>query len=862
MEKRVGLDGIVIVGPAGIEKSPMWSKMWQRAGFDPSVAARHFRPIYNGLGDVTITLGEAALRYATGEESLFRWHGRQVVKNGKIIYPTLDPTLLLPRRGDDEDDDDGLGLNHNPPRFQGSWVWDIHHALKWNTVVKLLPSTAQYMIDPPKHLWEQYVHTTLGSGKRLFFDIETAYKMKEMDDEAWESSGLTSGQMLRISFCTDVGMAVSVFWGQPYLDGIRALLGSDLAKGCWNGAMFDVPRLEEEGYHVGGRIYDYQDGWHLVQSDLPKGLEWVSGRRSHFLPWKHLAGANPGLYSCIDADVNLQIAINVDQDLLDLNLMDKFERHVTDLMPILKRAGKRGNMIDVQYSHQLEDEMMIHKIQLEKDAQNLIPRELKPRKRVKREKPEGDHDVVKVKAIKNVCSHCGEVVSNKTEHFKGGKKNNACKAASAVLQEQEVEIEEWDLVLDWNPNSSSQLKEYVKYCKHPMGKNRVTNNESVGTKHLDKLIKKYRKTHPIYPLVSEYKKVAKTISTYVYHNYMDSQELIHSTYVNGPSTWRLAAKNINLTNVGKRETNPWAVRARRQIISRPGHMFVGADSTSIEAVIVGYLINDSDFVKMAGKSIHAWLCCQELGWEFNDETMEKVKIEYKDLYNKMKTAIYLLLYGGDPYLMHMDNPESFPSLKDAQMVQEKIFNLLPKLKNWQEQQRELAKKEGVLTSIYGYRHHFYDVYTFKRSLETGKIEYWDDGRPKIKLGKDAKRCLAFGPQNAAAGFGRDTLLLIGQSQWGQWMPANVFVHDGYTLEVPDALVMEAEQFLVDTLTRPVSELGGLRIGCETEIGRNWAPVDSIDKKTGKFKFWEDGNPDGMKVVRKVECENDSSVNIT
>ncbi|MEG8007470.1 hypothetical protein U2444_14825, partial [Listeria monocytogenes] len=69
----------------------------------------------------------------------------------------------------------------------------------------------------------------------------------------------------------------------------------------------------------------------------------------------------------------------------------------------------------------------------------------------------------------------------------------------------------------------------------------MTDQPSASGKHLDKLVKAYGLKHPIYKIVSDYKKVAKTISTYVYHNYADSNGFIHSTYKNGPSTWRLAA---------------------------------------------------------------------------------------------------------------------------------------------------------------------------------------------------------------------------------------------------------------------------------------------------------------------------------
>lgn len=876
MSQTFNLQDFQIYGYATIPDHPMWDKMWQRAGFDPKQAKAQFRPIYQGLDKIkspVIVLGEQALRYVSGEQDLFRWRGRQVQKNGLLIYPTLEPQQMLPRFAQEDDDDEGSGLNHAPARFQGTWVYDIQQAMKWGSEAKQLPPMGNYLVDPPRHHWDDFVRRLLADRFPISTDIETAYKMSKMDDEEWESQGLIEGQILRISFCARPGYACSVSWTAQYMEGILALLASNIAKIWWNGAMFDVPKLEAESHHVGGELRDYQDAWHIVQSDLPKGLEYVSSYCTNFMPWKHLNNSNPGLYSCIDADVALQNAISIDQMLERQNQTHLFQRHVTQLMPILKAAGKRGNLIDLDYSHALEDEMLIHQKQLAKDVQAMIPEELKPRKRYKR-MPFADDvldnaddsgrvywdyrlfESVNVTSEIKVCSHCAQPVSSWAEHMKGRAKPtkaepdafNRCKAAGATSIKQMGLVTEWDEILDWNPNSADQLKAYIRHFNHPMGKNRQTDQDSASGKHLQKLVKKYGLKHPVYKLVAEYKKVSKTISTYVYHNYADSAGLIHSTYVNGPSTWRLAAKNLNLTNVGKREGNPWAVRARRQIVARPGHIFVGADSTSIEAYIVGHLIGDPNFIRMAGKSIHAWLVCQDLGWEFSDETMETVKTQHKDLYSKMKTAIYLLLYGGDPYLMHMENPDTFPTVGAAKETQDKIFNLIPKLAEWQERTRDRAKKEGVLTSLWGYKHHFYDVYTFKR-YKNGVLEYDMDGRPKVKLGKDGKRCLAFEPQNCAAAFGRDTLLLIGDSKWGQHMAANCFCHDAYVLEVPEAQAAEAEQFLVDTLTRPVAELSGLRIGCESEMGYNWADADP------KCKLWADGNPRGMKTIRKVETDN-------
>jgi hypothetical protein len=507
-------------------------------------------------------------------------------------------------------------------------------------------------------------------------------------------------------------------------------------------------------------------------------------------------------------------------------------------MPILYRAGLRGNLVDLAYQRELRADMEAEKGRLIEAVQTMVPDAVRPTRRVKTApEPTVPHRVVMVPGTVKVCAQCLAVITSKSEHHKGKKAENPCKGA-AVLTEEAL-VPEYDLLEPFNLGSSQQLGAYARHFKHPVGFNHKTKQPTMDKTQLEKLAKKVGGDHPIYQAALDYSKVAKTLSTYMYTP--DAEGLIHTTYVNAPSTWRLASRNVNLQNVGKRESNKWAKKARRQIVARPGHIFVQADSTSIEAVVTGYLIGDATFTEVAKKSIHAYLVCAELGLPFTDATVEQVKKTHKNLYNQFKTAVYLLLYGGDPFLMHMTNPELYPTKQAAEIIKEKIFTLMPKLPEWQTRVREQAKREGVLQSPWGYRHHFYDVYTFKRNAE-GVIQYDDEGRPILKLGNDAKRAIAFVPQNCAGAFCRDTLLLLGQSAWGPYLSANVSVHDGYTLEVPEALKEEAAQFLIDTLTRPVLELGGLRIGCEVDMGYNWAD-------------WSEDNPQGMKTLCKVDaCE--------
>lgn len=866
-------DGFLVTGPRSEHLRPMWMKMFQRAGMDPqrvqfldpSLVAS--KVASNRRIQSVFTLGEDTLTSLTGETDLFRFFGRKLLSKrfGRTvqIVPLQSPSLLLPRRSDD-DDPPRSQLYHRPARFQGLWVRHLQHGLK------PYEADAQkfYLVDPTYSIWIQWVKDALDSGLPISTDIETAYKMKVESEEDYEEEELQTGAMLRISFSYKPHHAISVYWGAPYLDGIRRLLAEPSASIWWNGILFDIPRLKKEGFPVHSTAYDYQDGWHMLQSDLPRGLEFVSSIYTRQLPWKHLNSSAPGLYSCIDADVALQNAIGIKRDLEENNQWNIFVEDSVELMPILVRAGERGNKIDLPYSIALKKEMIDEKARIVETAASMAPIEIRPRKHYKRT-PEAirEHipedilrlptsgyqiqstsgelfESVSVVVEAKVCSVCGARVGNFIQHLKGGKKN-PCKVAGAVAQKAMVDAVEWDLIEPFNLGSSDQIKEYIRFHKHPMGQDRKTKKDSANAKHIAKLAAKYGDTHPLYREKLREAKLTKVIGTYVYCDRADATGFIHSTYINSPSTWRLAARNENLTNVGKREGNPWAVRARRQIIAREGHIFVQADSTSIEAVVTGYFLGDPTFIDIAKKSIHAYFVCREVGWEFNDANIEKVKAEYKGLYNQFKTAIYLLLYGGDPFLMFMENPDTFKSEAGARLIQDKIFQMLPALKDWHDNTRAQAKKEGFLVGPWGHRHYFYDVHTFKKNSK-GEFMFEDDGRPKLKLGQDAKKALAFRPQNAAAKFGRDTLRLIGNSRWGQWMPANVFVHDGYCLEVPESDKEEAGEFLIQTLTRVVPELGGLRIGCELEYGYNWADVDKAKK------IFTDGNPTGMRTIKKVE----------
>ncbi len=812
----------------------------------------------NGIKAI-IPLGEGSLRRLVGEKDMIRWRGRVVPHQmGIWTIPTFAPSKLLPQRHDTGKDD----IMRNPPRFHGVWMRDVLRALDV-AVNGFVRHPRKYLCDPDPEEFQRWTQAAIAAylvdpvGFRLSWDIETVYKQKH-NDESEEKTAEQEGDLLRISFTHKRYTAVSLPWVGGYLESVRQLLALPCVQVVWNGVSFDVPKMRQEGFAVNGEIWDGMDAYHLYEPDLPKGLEWVTSECSDCLPWKHLNMSDPPLYSCIDADEALGNMIELEAALKRRGQWQAFLDHSVNLMPILVRAGAKGNRVDVQAQAVLREKLTLARTELYLEAQQLVPRELKPRKLYKTQpdevvgdfppsltrwtdlqSPDGTWDIHCEDDSAKFCSHCHRPVSNKSEHFRGAegplnkkgkptRLKNPCKEAGATIELRPAFVARFYEVQDFNPNSSDQLKNYIKWAGHPMGKDKKdSSKENADAKHIEFLVGKYGHRHPIYALVLEVHKLSKVIGTYLPEP--DANGYIHTEFVNSPSTWRLGSRKVphgtQIQNWGKRESNPWAKEAKYTIIASPGCKLVQIDSSSVEAVMLGWFMGDVNYIELAAQSVHTWLACKFLGWDFNPDTAAKVKKEHGALYEQMKMGNHMTNYGGSAYVLWQSHPKLFKDKQAAADVQENIFRLIPKLRAYHHNVRYRAQKEGYLETPWHIRHPFYDVFT---TNEEGVV----------KDGKDSKRVVAFEPQSSNGTFQRDNLRLVDKTPFGIYLPAIANVHDSLGLDCPIQLVDAAVETLADIFTRAIPQMGGLRIGAAVEVGDNWGAYHPTK------------NPGGMQEVLK------------
>ena len=164
------------------------------------------------------------------------------------------------------------------------------------------------------------------------------------------------------------------------------------------------------------------------------------------------------------------------------------------------------------------------------------------------------------------------------------------------------------------------------------------------------------------------------------------------------ATGRLSSSDPNLQNIPIRGEDGKEIR--KAFVPEPGCLFFSADYSQIELRVMAHLSQDSQMIEVfrEGKDLHAATAAN-----IYKKPIEEVT---RDERTKSKRANFGIIYGITVFGLaeRLDIPRD-----EAKMLIDGYFNTFPQVHDYMEQSKEVARKQGYVTTLFGRRRYLPDI---------------------------------------------------------------------------------------------------------------------------------------------------------
>lgn len=347
----------------------------------------------------------------------------------------------------------------------------------------------------------------------------------------------------------------------------------------------------------------------------------------------------------------------------------------------------------------------------------------------------------------------------------------------------------------FNIASPLQLKEilFEKLQIDIKGLKKIKTGISTAAGELEKL----KDRHPIIPLISEFREYSKLQNTYTQTlpEQTDEHDRIHTSFNQTiTATGRLSSSEPNLQNIPIR--TDLGKKIRKAFIAERGNRLISADYSQIELRVIASLANDKRMIEYfkKGEDIHARTAANINKIDISEVTRQQRRAAKEVNFG----VIYGLGYVGLSQRTGISRDE-------AKNFIEKYFQLHPQIKNWLEQIKQLAEKNGYVETLLGRRRYLPDIHSGVQMIRAG-----------------AERMAINAPiQGTAADLLKLTMIKIfeGLPKAAPQTKMLLTVHDELVFEAPLAEVETASKFIKETMENIYSLK--VPIVAEVNSGKNW-----------------------------------------
>lgn len=267
--------------------------------------------------NVVVCVGEESLRFITGLEGITNWRGSILdgnLFNSSKTIPIIKPYFVL-RDGANYPVLE-LDCNRIKEESRSNEVRLPHYSM---------------VLDPTGDILEQALHEIL-TAKIISVDIETVI---------YTATLRCIGFAIRPDRCFVLRLD-----SHRKREVIKLILEASVPKVLQNG-IFDTLILEENGYTVSEYTHDTLIAQHILNPELPRGLDFLASVYTRQPYWKHTSKDDVLKYNGIDACVTLDIALQQIKELEESGLQRLFLFEMSEV-EMAREISKTGLPIDME----------------------------------------------------------------------------------------------------------------------------------------------------------------------------------------------------------------------------------------------------------------------------------------------------------------------------------------------------------------------------------------------------------------------------------------------------------------------------------------------------------------------------------
>ncbi len=389
------------------------------------------------------------------------------------------------------------------------------------------------------------------------------------------------------------------------------------------------------------------------------------------------------------------------------------------------------------------------------------------------------------------------------------------KKLSAEYHQELKKLEQaiWSLSgLEFNINSPKQLGQVLfdgLKLKPKNQKKTSTGAKSTRESELEKM----KGSHPVIPLILEYREFQKLLSTYIDNipEMLSSDGRLHAKFSQtGTTTGRMSSSSPNLQNIPiKTELGK---RIRGAFVAEGGFLLSAFDYSQIELRVAAFLSRDEKLLEIfkKGEDVHSAVASVVF-----DVPLEKVDYEMR---RRAKVINFGIIYGMGVNALRANLGTS---REEAQKFLDDYFKNFSTLSDYLEQIKKQAEKNGYTETLFGRRRYFPTL--------RSKMDY---------IRSAAERMAVNAPlQGTAADIIKLAMIAVDKYIENNNLQNKAYlvlqIHDELVYEVAEDLAEEVvpkiKKIMEEVLT--LEETGGVPLVVNAEIGKNWGELKEV-KKTG------------------------------